>query len=148
MEVNQLLKAQVDLLHEMYLLLEREYEILRNGKAQDITLIIEEKQELQQKLEACENKRVQVMGTITLADYESKSQGEITDLANQYRTLLPKISELIESNRVLTEMGYNHYNGMLELISSSAEEKVQTYGQRGYMSKKEVKTSALLNRQA
>lgn len=148
MEVKQLLTEQVDLLQQMSLLLEREYEILRHGKAQDITLIVEEKQELQQKLEACENKRVQIMGNITLSDYEVKCQGKITDLANQYRTLLPKISELIESNRVITEMGYNHYNGMLELISSSAEEKVQTYGQRGYMSKKEVKTSALLNRQA
>ena len=147
MEVKSLLTEQVNLLQEMYQLLEREYECLRNGNAQDITLIVEEKQELQQKLEACENKRVQVMGTITLSEYEAKSQGEMTELANQYRTLLPKISELIDSNRVLTEMGYNHYNGMLELISSSAEEKVQTYGQRGYMSKKEVKTSALLNRQ-
>lgn len=148
MEVNQLLQEQVGLLHEMYLLLEKEYEILKNGKPKEIALIVEEKQELQQKLEACENKRIQMMGTITLADYEANSQGEITDLANQYRTLLPKISELIESNRVLTEMGYNHYNGLLELISLSAEEKVQTYGQHGYMSKKEVKTSALINRQA
>lgn len=148
MEVNKILREQVELLREMYLVLEREHEVLKNGKPQDIVLIAEEKQELQQQLEACEIKRVQTMGHITLAEYEQECQEDITDLANQYRTLLPKIAELIELNQVLTEMGYNHYNGMLELISSSAEKKVKTYGQRGYMNKQEVKTSALLNRQA
>ncbi len=148
MEVKKILREQVELLHEMYLVLEREHDILKNGKPQDIALIVEEKQELQQKLEACEIKRVQTMAHTTLTEYEEECQDDITELANQYRYLLPKISELIELNQILTEMGYNHYNGMLELISSSVEEKVQTYGQRGYMSKKEVKTSALLNRQA
>lgn len=147
MEIRALLQQQVELLQQMCAFLEREYDILKHGKPQDLALLVEVKQELQQKIELSEKKRLQLMGETTLTEYERTNPGE-TELAKQYRTLLPKISELIEKNQVITEMGLTHYNGMLELISSSAEEKVQTYGQRGYMSKKEVKTSALLNRQA
>ena len=148
MKIKQLLNEQIELLHQMCLLLEKEYEILKSGKPQEIALLAEEKNELQQKLEICENQRVHLMGNITLSEYEKQSQGEVTMLANQYRILLPRISELIQLNQLITEMGVKHYNGMLKIISSSAAEKIQTYGQHGYMSKKDVKTSAILNRQA
>ena len=148
MEIKEILTEQVELLQQMCLVLEKEYEILKNGNPQDILSLVDEKQELQQRLANCEQKRLEQMGTTTLKEYEEQFSDDVTQLANQYRTLLPRISELIELTQVLTEMGVKHYNGMIEIISSSAQQKVQTYGQRGYMSKKEVKTSAILNRQA
>lgn len=148
MEIKEILTKQVELLQQMCLVLEKEYEILKNGNPQDILSLVDKKQELQQRLSDCEQKRLGQMGTTTLKEYEEQVGEEVVQLANQYKTLLPRMSELIELNKVLTEMGIRHCNGMIEIISSSAQEKVQTYGQRGYMSKKEVKTSAILNRQA
>lgn len=148
MKIKQLLTEQLELLDQMCVLLEKEQEILKSGNPQGITLHVEEKHELQQKLEICENQRVQLMGNITLSEYEAKSSDDVAILANQYREVLPRILELIELNQMLTEVGVKHYNEMLKIISSSAEEKIQTYGQYGYMTKKDVKTSAILNRQA
>lgn len=147
LEVTNILKQQIAKLEELVIVLQVEQSILISGHVKEIMRVIEEKGNLLEQLLRIEDQRVRLLGDITLKNYQQNGEQDIAELIVGYENLVPKISNLLEENRLLSEMGYRHNTQMIEIITSSVKEKINTYGQRGKMNKSDIKPAALLNRQ-
>ena len=144
---TDILRQQITKLEELLIVLQAEQSILINGNVKEIMRVTEEKGNLLEQLLQIENQRVRLLGDITLKDYGQNDEQDISDLIEGYQNLVPKISNLLEKNRLLSEMGYRHNTEMIEIITSSVKDKINTYGQKGKMNESDIKPAALLNRQ-
>lgn len=147
LEVTNILKQQIAKLEELVVVLQAEQSILINGHVKEIMQVTEKKGNLLEQLLQIEDQRVGLLGNITLKKYQQNGEQDIANLIEGYQNLVPKISNLLEENRLLSEMGYRHNTQMIEIITSSVKDKINTYGQKGKMNETDIKPAALLNRQ-
>jgi|GEM_PF-3837004 len=148
MEVTEILKEQMAIFTHLSQLLERENSLLakQERKPQDLKLLIEEKNEVAHQLVAVEDKRVLVMGDMTIAEFAQAGDPSLINLVSDYQKIVAKVAELTKTNEILIELGVEFYRDVLNTISESAKEKVNTYGQGGQMNATNVQGSPLFNK--
>lgn len=148
MEVVDVLNEQLNLLQKFVEFLEDETACLIKGNVSDMTDLVNKKRDFHDALTTLEDKRVELMGDITLKEYAHQSHDDLNKLVTAYQDLMPKVIQAMQRNEELIHMGLNHCDEVVSYISCAAKEKVNTYGKQGQLNQSEVKVASLINRQA
>lgn len=145
MEITNILIAQIEILKELHSTLLLEKEILINEEAIQLKTIIENKQILLEKLNDIEAKRNMLCGNKTLNEIieESYNEDELINIKETLKNLTSNITELSETNRLLTKQSLNYSKNIVKILTDSAKKQNSTYGQYGNVKENNIGSSII-----
>lgn len=145
MEITNILIAQIEILKELQSTLLLEKEILINEEAIQLKTIIENKQILIEKLNNIEAKRNMLCGNKTLNEIieESNNADELLSIKETLKNLTSDITELSETNRLLTKQSLNYSKNIVKILTDSAKKQNSTYGQYGNVKENNLGSSII-----
>ncbi|QCX32376.1 flagellar protein FlgN [Caloramator sp. E03] len=128
MDINEIVKKQIEILLSLDSLLDVEKDVLIKDKASELPKIIEEKKEIARKIVEIEKIRISI--------YKEKTAEELVtegildkDKVDKLKSIVKSIKEKEETNMVLTKQSLNY----IKMITSALNpnKNVITYGNSG-----------------
>ncbi|MGL4336290.1 MAG: flagellar export chaperone FlgN [Turicibacter sp.] len=148
LEVKEILVQELELLQQFLNLLLKETDILKKVNSKELQTISDKKIQMMTKLDEIESLRFQLMGPISFKEFVEGEGVAFAYLLPQYQQVILNIQEANETNRVLTQMGYDTTTDIIKIMTKPVKEPLQTYGHNGNIKEQNVIKAKLLNRQA
>lgn len=128
MDINDIVKAQIDVLTQLNNLLSSEREVLIQDRASELPGILDQKKLIAKKISFLEKKRIEL--------YEEKKADELVETGLLDKLLFEKLKKLAEdateqngTNLILTKQSINYIRMITSAINPS--QKTMTYGNTG-----------------
>lgn len=136
MEILDILKQQRDILSELKDIVKEEKEVLIHNDNRALSVLLEKKVDLINRLDKTEQSRVSFYGesTISEIDIPHKYKGTIDQIVKEIKDIYDEVKNFQEINMLLTHQSIEYNNNMMFIIQQALAKSGSRYSEDGKMS--------------
>lgn len=125
-----ILKAHLNKLNELKLLLEKEKSALINLDEEALMGIVHLKSEKVKEIDEIESNRMETFGEDSFQSFVKENK-EAVNLIDRIKQVVHEIQELQEMNLLLTQQAMDYNSTLMTLVQKALKKSTQTYGYNG-----------------